>query len=255
MTRPIDNVKLAGAPDYIYYLPDFISAEEEQSLIDKVLTAPKPKWVHLKNRRRLIIDHWGPIFYYINDIQLCTMDHVGGVVMHNGMIAESLPPWLTTLYPKFRECGVFDGLHPTLSEPNHCLPHQDGPAYLPTVATVSLGSHCILEFYRCPTEASEQDSEETPKDSRSLIPEFSILVQPRSLLVLKEDVYKKYMHGIREITTDDLAEGHILNLAQAYPDMNPNEARVQSLERTTRISLTFRIVEKTKSGKKFLRGF
>ncbi|KAF9321642.1 Alpha-ketoglutarate-dependent dioxygenase alkB 6 [Podila horticola] len=240
MTRSISDGKVPGAPDSIYYLPDFISVEEEQTLINKVLTAPKPKWVHLKNRR---LQNWG------------------GIVMNNGMIAESLPAWLTNLYPRFQESGVFDGLHPTLNEPNHCLvneyfagqgilPHKDGPAYLPTVATVSLSSHCILEFYKCP--ADSEPEMDKPSNSRSQNPEFSILVQPRSLLVLKEDVYKTYMHGIRETTVDNVAQGNILNLAEAMPGVNLSEARAQRLERGTRISLTFRIVEKTKSGKKFL---
>jgi len=90
-----------------------------------------------------------------------------------------------------------------------------------------------------------------PNDSRNQEPEFSILVQPRSLLVLKSDVYKTYMHGIREITVDKLAENNILNLAEAMPGMELSESRAKQLERGTRISLTFRIVEKTKSGKKF----
>lgn len=44
--------------------------------------------------------------------------------MNNGMIAESLPTWLTNLHPRFQESGVFDGLHPTLNEPNHCLVNE-----------------------------------------------------------------------------------------------------------------------------------
>ncbi|KAG0021492.1 Alpha-ketoglutarate-dependent dioxygenase alkB 6 [Podila clonocystis] len=242
MTRSIGNGKVRDAPDSVYYLPDFISVEEEQTLINKVLTAPKPKWVHLKNRR---LQNWG------------------GIVTNNGMIAESLPAWLTNLHPRFQESGVFDGLHPALNEPNHCLvneylagqgilPHKDGPAYLPTVATVSLSSHCILEFYKCPSDS--EPGMDKLRDSRSQEPEFSILVQPRSLLVLKSDVYNTYMHGIREIAVDNLAGGNILNLAEAFPGVDLSEARSQQLERGSRISLTFRIVEKTKSGKKFLFG-
>ena len=28
------------------------------------------------------------------------------------------------------------------------LPHEDGPLYFPTVTTISLGSHAVLDFYR-----------------------------------------------------------------------------------------------------------
>lgn len=36
MTCSIGDGRVPGAPDSIYYLPDFISAEEEQALINKV---------------------------------------------------------------------------------------------------------------------------------------------------------------------------------------------------------------------------
>ncbi|KAF9186335.1 hypothetical protein BGZ51_002082 [Haplosporangium sp. Z 767] len=213
--------------------------------IQQVLNAPKPKWVHLKNRR---LQNWG------------------GIVSAQGMIAEPLPVWLTDLFPRFHESGVFEGLDATHRDPNHCLvneylagqgimPHKDGSAYLPTVATVSLSSHCVLEFFRY-SETDESDtmtsttSSSRTDDVRSQEPEFSILIQPRSLLVLKEDVYNKYMHGIRELTVDDLSKGNILNLEQALPGGCSSQNMV--LERSTRISLTFRIVQKTMSSKKLL---
>ncbi|KAK3841901.1 MAG: hypothetical protein J3R72DRAFT_444002 [Linnemannia gamsii] len=241
MTRKIASAKLTHAPSSIYYLPDFITPAEEQALIDKVLTAPKPKWVHLKNRR---LQNWG------------------GIVSDRGMIGEPLPDWLSYLFPRFREAGVFEGMDATHQDPNHCLvneylagqgimPHKDGPAYLPTVATVTLSSHCVLEFYKHPEDKDREDHDSTKDGVREQEPEFSLLVQPRSLLVLKEDVYKKYMHGIREITEDDLRKGNILNLPEAKPD-GIEETPV--LERETRVSLTFRIVQKTLSTKKlFLR--
>ncbi|KAG0272331.1 hypothetical protein BGZ95_011923 [Linnemannia exigua] len=241
MTRTITSAKLANAPSSIYYLPDFITPAEERVLIDKVLTAPKPKWVHLKNRR---LQNWG------------------GIVSDRGMIGEPLPDWLSYLFPRFREAGVFEGMDATHQDPNHCLvneylagqgimPHKDGPAYLPTVATITLSSHCVLEFYKHPEDKDQEDRDSTKDDVRAQEPEFSLLVQPRSLLVLKEDVYKKYMHGIREITKDDLRKGNILNLLEAKPD-GTEETPV--LERETRVSLTFRIVQKTLSTKKlFLR--
>ncbi|KAG0253696.1 Alpha-ketoglutarate-dependent dioxygenase alkB 6 [Mortierella polycephala] len=245
MTRPIASGKISTAPPSVYYLLDFITSAEEQLLIDKVLNAPKPKWIHLKNRR---LQNWG------------------GIVSAQGMIAEPLPVWLTDLFPRFHESGVFEGLDATHRDPNHCLvneylagqgimPHKDGPAYLPTVATVSLSSHCVLEFYKC-LETGESGtmtstvSSSCADDVRNQEPEFSILVQPRSLLVLKEDVYNKYMHGIRELTVDDLSKGNIQNLEQCLPEGYLNQNTV--LERSTRISLTFRIVQKTMSSKKLL---
>lgn len=116
---------------------------------------------------------------------------------------------------------------------------------------MTLSSHCILELYKYPEDKDQGERDSTTEENRAQEPEFSLLVQPRSLLVLKEDVYNKYMHGIREITEDDLRKGNILNLPEAMPQ-GIEETPV--LERGTRISLTFRIVQKTLSAKKlFLR--
>ncbi|KAF9897037.1 hypothetical protein BX616_006306, partial [Lobosporangium transversale] len=202
MTRTLEKEKIKGAPESVYYLPDFITPEEEQILLDKVLSAPKPKWVYLKSRR---LQNWG------------------GIVNEKGMIAETLPSWLSDIFPRFQETGVFDGLDATHRVPNHCLVNEylagqgimvHGPAYLPTVATISLSSHCVLEFFKVP----EVDKETEDEHKQTQEPEFSLLIQPRSLLVLKEDVYNKYMHGIQEITTDDLSGGNIVNLAEAFPE-------------------------------------
>ena len=40
------------------------------------------------------------------------------------MIAEPLPSWLTDLFPRFKESGVFDGLGTTHDVPNHCLVNE-----------------------------------------------------------------------------------------------------------------------------------
>lgn len=65
-------------------------------------------------------------------------------MMNNGMIAESLPAWLTNLYPRFQESGVFDGLHPTLNEPNHCLVNEyfagQGILVSSLIVSIHLGS-------------------------------------------------------------------------------------------------------------------
>ncbi|KAF9960145.1 Alpha-ketoglutarate-dependent dioxygenase alkB 6 [Mortierella alpina] len=205
MAPHISECKVNCAPASVYYIPDFITSAEERVLVEQVLGAPKPKWVHLKNRR---LQNW------VNE-------YLAGQ-------------------------GI--------------MPHTDGPAYLPTVATVSLSSHCILEFYKIP-EASEKYNQDQDQDKPSTIandsrghePEFSLLVQPRSLLVLKEDLYNKYMHGIREITCDDLKRGDILNLSEAAPEAANYPSASTLMERGTRISLTFRIVQKTLSKKLFLR--
>ncbi|KAF9974872.1 Alpha-ketoglutarate-dependent dioxygenase alkB 6 [Actinomortierella ambigua] len=247
---------LSKAPPSVFYLPDFISVQEEAELLAKVLGAPKPKWVQLKNRR-------------------CS---AGGVVSPKGMVGEPVPGWLTTpLFDKLKQLKVFMASDGSPYAPNHVLineylpgqgimPHLDGPAYFPTVATVSLGSHCVLEFFKCTKDddrsqsANEMsssskdggkdahlgDTESRSVDRPRRLPDFSLLVQPRSLLVLKDEVYTGYMHGIREITEDDLTESHIVNMDQ-QPSGLPTR-----LKRSTRISLTLRKVERVLSASRLL---
>lgn len=40
----------------LYYIPDFITEDEEKFLLQQVYAAPKPKWTQLSNRR---LQNWG----------------------------------------------------------------------------------------------------------------------------------------------------------------------------------------------------
>lgn len=66
---------------------------------------------------------------------------------------------------------------------------------------------------------------------------FSLLVPPRSLLVLKDDLYTTYLHGIDEVCSDTLDNRVVNARGLAEPG--------QELARATRISLTIRNVPKT----------
>ena len=57
-------------PNSIYYVPQFITVDQENYLIDKVNSSPKPKWTFLSNRR---LQNWG------------------GLPHPKGMITEPLP--------------------------------------------------------------------------------------------------------------------------------------------------------------------
>ena len=58
------------APASVYYVPNFITASEEEKLWQCVYTAPKPKWKELSNRR---LQNWG------------------GLPHERGMVLEPLP--------------------------------------------------------------------------------------------------------------------------------------------------------------------
>ena len=81
--------------------------------------------------------------------------------------------------------------------------HQDGPAYFPVVAILSLGSPVVMDFtphsrFRLDTtntstvnvkeKSLDEGALETGKDSSNYHP-FSVLLMPRSLLIFKDAAY------------------------------------------------------------------
>lgn len=152
-------------------------------------------------------------------------------------------------------------------------PHEDGGAYFAAVATVSLGSHTLLDIYRYADETQSDGTQEKKARSREQAPRFSILQEPRSLLItrgaaytyvllwdrmlvgLKADIRctpsRDFLHGIAERTEDDAASlRHVINKEQLTDDSLKQAVEASKmgnsgvLPRETRLSLTFRDVEK-----------
>ena len=69
---------------------------------------------------------------------------------------------------------------------------------------------------------------------------FSLLLEPRSLLVLQGDMYKVYLHGIADSREEDTVTKSVVNLSHLS-----SVATGDILKRTTRVSLTIRHVPKT----------
>ena len=110
------------------------------------------------------------------------------------MIAEAIPGWLKTYVNKLNS---IDGLFKDKNKANHVLvneycpgsgilPHLDGDLFHPVIATISLGSSALLDFYN--PIVGEHSNESTQFEDRHLL---SIYVEPRSLLVLKDEMYEK----------------------------------------------------------------
>ncbi|XP_053459939.1 alpha-ketoglutarate-dependent dioxygenase alkB homolog 6 isoform X2 [Nycticebus coucang] len=97
----LEPFRVEQAPPVIYYVPDFISKEEEEYLLRQVFNAPKPKWTQLSGRR---LQNWG------------------GLPHPRGMVPERLPPWLQRYVDKVSDLRLFGGL-----PANHVLVNQ----YLP----------------------------------------------------------------------------------------------------------------------------
>ncbi|KAG9478232.1 hypothetical protein GDO78_013303 [Eleutherodactylus coqui] len=184
------------------------------------------------------------------------------------MVPEKLPSWLQTYTNKISSLELFGGNcanHVLVNEYNpgegimvseryteyidvitghivaHCSvfilqPHEDGPLYYPTVTTISLGSHTLLDFY-LPLNRQLSDEEDQVPRTEEQRHVLSLLLEPRSLFILREDLYKNYLHGIRPLCQDTL-DHKVANLEQCT-------ARVEeTLPRRTRVSLTIRLVPK-----------
>ncbi len=68
----------------------------------------------------------------------------------------------------------------------------------------------------------------------------SMLLQPRSLVVVKDDMYLKYLHGIGQRSEDIIIEDKIFNSQFCTGKFAPGNR----VERNTRISMTIRNVPK-----------
>lgn len=78
------------------------------------------------------------------------------------------------------------------------------------------------------------NNNETLKDRYA----FSLLLPPRSLLIIKDDMYTSFLHGIKEVKEDKLDEN--------VKDLEVCKANVGDvLVRRTRVSLTIRLAQKT----------
>jgi alkylated DNA repair protein alkB family protein 6 len=162
----------------------------------------------------------------------------------NTLLAAPLPAWLhePIVSPRLDALGCFAGS--PHQAPNHVLineyqpgqgimPHEDGSAYYPLVATVSLGAPIVLDLY-------EKDSGNDEKADRE--PAFRILQEARSLLITTNELYTQYLHGIAErLTDEDLGFDSIANW-EMLGDTQPS--RNSSYKRQTRVSLTYRDVLK-----------
>ncbi|XP_063381562.1 alpha-ketoglutarate-dependent dioxygenase alkB homolog 6 [Cydia fagiglandana] len=213
----MEQHRIKSAPPNAYYISEFISEDEEKSILSNIYASPKPKWTQLSNRR---LQNWG------------------GIPHSKGMIAETIPTWLDSCLQTIHNLNVMGG-----HRPNHVLvneylagqgimPHLDGSLFYPTITTISVGSHTVLKFLE-PSEA-----ETVPK------PVFSFLLEPRSLLVLQDKLFSHYLHCIEEVYEDSLDDS-VVNLGLC----SDKYVKGSAVKRETRISLTIRHVPKTSAFK------
>ncbi|EPS65036.1 hypothetical protein M569_09743 [Genlisea aurea] len=215
----------------VLYIPQYVTAAEEFQLLNMIYQAPVSKWKSLKNRR---LQNWG------------------GIVHEKGLLPQEMPTWLRNLTDRIcKDSGLFPSSinHVLINEyqPDQgIMPHQDGPAYAPVVAILSLGSSAVMDFAPHPRFSNASDSTYSGK----YIP-FSVALKPRSLLIFKDKAYSDYLHGIKDCEHQRYDEA--VNVASFLSTDRKTEATVNVSERddsfsisrtTTRVSLTCRVVTK-----------
>lgn len=134
------------------------------------------------------------------------------------------------------------------------MPHEDGPAYWPVVATVSLGGSLVLDVTgkkngRAEEESGEADEAQdssAPATKESNVPSSScrIFQEPRSLLITMGEAYTETLHGIAEVTEDENLNAQTVANWDLLGDRSVIEENGGRNVRTTRISLTYRDVKK-----------
>ncbi|KAL8803526.1 MAG: hypothetical protein Q9182_003127 [Xanthomendoza sp. 2 TL-2023] len=210
------------------------------SLADALVNSvPLPTWRHLSHRR--------------------LQAHPSPLTPSNILLAAALPPWLQEpIIPRLisipateddRENIFTNAPH---HAPNHCLineytpgqgihPHEDGAAYYPVVATVSLGAPIVLDVYHKPSAGKSLDPQ----------PAYRILQEPGSLLISMGEMYTKHLHGIAEVEVDENlheGKGGVINWDMLGPEWKERfDKEGGRSRRETRVSLTFRDVLKVKS--------
>lgn len=164
-SKIVDDVFL---PPTAYYIPNFLTEEKEKDLLQNIYAVNSQQWHRLSNRR---LQRWG------------------GNPNDKLMFEEKLPTWLSGQNLGLNDLHTFPGNRSI----NHVLineyevnqginSHKDGPVYFPMVFILSLESTVMLNFTLC--EKDEDYVEQCP-----YMRSFSVIAEPRSLLVFTEDIY------------------------------------------------------------------
>jgi alkylated DNA repair dioxygenase AlkB len=186
---PIDSAKIPG----LTYLPDFMDQESHDQLLARVDSQP---WLNDLKRR---VQHYG----YKYDYKARRVDP--------SMRIGALPEWAMALAQQLVNRGLMPELPDQLIineyEPGQGIAnHVDCvPCFTDTIASLSLGSCCVMTFTR------KKTGHVTP-----------LLLEPRSIVSLRGEARYQWTHGIAARKTDTF--------------------QGRTIHRGRRVSLTFRKV-------------
>ncbi len=175
------------------YIPHYIDESTEAALLEIIDNQP---WMHDLKR---CVQHYGWRYDYkarsvTNDLRI-----------------GALPDWLQTYAMRLQQAGLFSEIPDQVIineyEPGQGISaHIDCiPCFANTIASLSLGSPYVMDFTHSKTRKKS-----------------SLMLEPRSLLVLRDDARYVWQHAIAGRKTD--------------------RYNGQIIQRTRRVSLTFRKV-------------
>jgi alkylated DNA repair dioxygenase AlkB len=163
------NIREETAPDIsgLTYISNFITPDEENALISSIDAQP---WLNDLKRR---VQHYG----YKYDYKARSIS--------NDAYLGPLPDWLSSISNKLHDDRIFPSA-PDQAIVNEYLPGQGisahidcVPCFADTIASLSLGSSCIMEFAN-------------PKTGEKK----SIVLEDRSLIVLSGPARYEWQHAI-----------------------------------------------------------
>ena len=186
------------------YIENYITGYQHTWLLNKIDEQP---WLDDIKRR---VQHYGYKYDY-RARKVTKSAHIG-----------KLPEWLRRIGKNMRDAGYIPKI-PDQVIINEYLPGQGitphidcEPCFDDVIISLSLGSACTMDFIK-KTRGDVENSPYVHKDDCK-----HIWLQPRSLLILKDEARYNWFHGIRGRKTDEVSG-----------------MRVQ---RGRRVSLTFRSV-------------
>lgn len=191
--KTLNDIALISNIKGLLYIPEYIT-KEEHALVWQAVNAEN--WLGDLKRR---VQHYG--FKY---------DYKARFIDYSMKIGE-LPEWVMPLAKRLHQERCMPEVPDQLivneyKQGQGIANHVDcEPCFGDTIISLSLGSTCIMDFIN--------------KETKEKI---EVLLEPRSLVVLKGDARYLWTHGIVGKKTDDF--------------------KGQRHERTTRVSLTFRNV-------------
>jgi alkylated DNA repair protein alkB family protein 6 len=231
--RDLSPYRVGSAPN-VFYVPEYVTAAEEQALLSQLADTPK----ELKNELdRRVVQEYG-----CSMCETCNMSFVADV---------NMPPWSEAVCDQLLRDGIFT----PATFPNNVrvhdyhvghgiAPHCDGPIYIPKVAIVSLKTPVVMSFYekRAPYEDAMEHYNDTFKFDGKIAAEkplFSLVLEPRSCIIFQEDVYNFHPHGISDKVVVSLKEEDIGPLVNRHL-LTQTDPNAVELVREHRVGITVR---------------